>query len=69
MLLDPYIRGWINYYGRFYRSELLRVLQYVNEVLVRWARWKYRRFRRKQRRARHWLGRIARRDPQVLALC
>lgn len=68
VLLDPYIRGWINYYGRFYRSELLRVLQYVNEVLVRWARSKYRRFRRKQRRARHWLGRIARRDPEVLAL-
>jgi len=68
VLLDPYIRGWIHYYGRFYRSELMRVLQYVNEVLVRWARRKYRRFRRKQRQARLWLGRIARRDPQVLAL-
>jgi group II intron reverse transcriptase/maturase len=68
VLTDPSIRGWINYYGRFYRSELLKVLQYVNEVLVRWARSKYRRFRRKPRQARHWLGRIARRDPQMLAL-
>jgi RNA-directed DNA polymerase len=68
VLLDPFIRGWLNYYGRFYRSELLRVLQCVNEVLVRWAHSKYRRFRRKPRQARYWLGRIARRDPQVLAL-
>ncbi len=67
-LLDPYVRGWMNYYGRFYRSKLVQVLRYVNDVLVRWVLRKYRRFRRKERRAAHWLGRIAARDPQVLAL-
>jgi group II intron reverse transcriptase/maturase len=67
-LLDPYVRGWMNYYGRFYRSQMVQVLRYVNDVLVRWVLRKYRRFRRKERRAAHWLGRIAARDPQVLAL-
>ena len=65
---DPYVRGWMNYYGRFYRSKIVQVLRYVNDVLVRWVLRKYRRFRRKERRAAHWLGRIAARDPQVLAL-
>jgi len=67
-LLDPYVRGWMNYYGRFYRSKIVQVLRYVNEILVRWVLRKYRRFRRKERRAAHWLSRIAARDPQVLAL-
>jgi hypothetical protein len=36
------VRGWINYYGRFYRSELAStVLQQINEYLIRWAMWKY----------------------------
>ena len=68
-LSNPYVRGWINYYGRFYRSRCVQVLRYLNAQLVKWARRKYKnRFRRKERRAAHWLGRIARRDPSLFAL-
>lgn len=68
-LSDPYVRGWMNYYGRFYRSKCSQVLRYLNDALVKWARRKYKtRFRRKERKAAHWLGRIAARDPKLFVL-
>lgn len=68
-LTDPYVRGWMNYYGRFYRSKCGQVLRYLNCVLVKWVRRKYKdRFRRKERKAVHWLGRIAARDPNLFVL-
>ncbi len=41
--INPIVRGWINYYGRFYRSMLHPLLKRINAYLVRWARNKYRR--------------------------
>lgn len=68
-LTDPYVRGWMNYYGRFYRSKCGQVLRYLNNVLVKWVRRKYKdRFRCKERKAAHWLGRIAERDPNLFVL-
>ena len=68
LLIDPPVRGWMNYYGRFYRSECVRVLRHLNRLLVKWACRKFRRFRRRERAAGHWLGCVARRDPKLLAL-
>ena len=65
-LVNPVVRGWLNYYGRFYRSRCVQVLRHVNEALGKWAQRKYTRFRRRERAAMHWLGRIARRDPDPL---
>jgi RNA-directed DNA polymerase len=66
--VNPAIRGWANYYGRFYRSKCLHVLRHLNVALAAWVRWKYKRFRRRDRASIHWLGRIARRDPQLFVL-
>jgi hypothetical protein len=66
--VNPYVRGWVNYYGRFYRSALTPVLRCLERALVYWARRKYKRLRRHQRRATYWLGRIARRDPNLFVL-
>lgn len=66
--MDPYVRGWMNYYGRFYRSKCVQVLRHLERVLVRWAMRKFKRFRYRARAATHWLGRVARRDPNLLAL-
>ena len=66
--VNPYVRGWVNYYGRFYRSALTPVLRCLERALVYWARRKYKRLRRHQRRATYWLGRIARRDPDLFVL-
>jgi len=66
--INPRVRGWMNYYGRFYRSKLVQVLRHLNEVLGAWVRWKYRhRYKRRERASVHWLGRIARRDPTLFA--
>jgi RNA-directed DNA polymerase len=67
-LIDPAVRGWMNYYGRYYRSECIAVLQHINEALARWARWKYKRLRRRKTASIHWLGRLAERAPNLLVL-
>ena len=66
--VNPYVRGWVNYYGRFYRSALTPVLRHLERSLVYWVRRKYKRFLRHQRRAVHWLGNFARREPNLLVL-
>jgi RNA-directed DNA polymerase len=61
--VNPFVRGWVNYYGRFYRSALTQVLRHLERALVYWVRRKFKRFRRHQRNATHWLGAVARREP------
>jgi len=66
-MFNPILRGWINYYGRYYRSALYPTLRVLDRTLVRWATRKYKRLRGHPRRATHWLGRIARREPYLFA--
>jgi hypothetical protein len=67
-LTNPSVRGWMHYYGRFYRSKCVQVLRHLNEALAAWARRKYTRVRCRERASMHWLGRIARRDPTLFVL-
>lgn len=46
-ILRPKIRGWINYFGKFFASALRQLFRHLHFRLVRWVRNKYRRFRRK----------------------
>jgi RNA-directed DNA polymerase len=64
--LNPIVAGWMNYYGRFYRSRLYHLLQRINTYLMRWARKKYKRLRGYRRFARWWLG-IVKREPELFA--
>jgi len=66
-MFNPVIRGWINYYGHFYGSELYKVLRHMNSALVHWARRKYKKLTQHRRRAEHYLGRIAKQEPQLFA--
>jgi RNA-directed DNA polymerase len=66
-MFNPVLRGWINYYGRFYKSALYPVLRHMNRALVHWARRKFKRLSRHRRRAEYWLGRIAQREPRLFA--
>ena len=43
--INAQVRGWINYYGAFYRSELYSVAVRIDEHLVRWAMRKFKRLR------------------------
>jgi RNA-directed DNA polymerase len=66
-VVNPIVQGWINYYGRFYRSELHPVLRPINDRLGRWAQRKYKRLRRHPARARRLLADVARREPRLFA--
>ena len=52
--INPIVRGWMNYYGRFHRSKLHPLLKRINGYLVRWARKKYRRLASFKRVKRWW---------------
>ena len=64
--INPVVRGWLNYYGKFRKSALNPILRQIQYALVRWAMRKYKRLRGHWLRATHWLGRIARREPRLL---
>jgi RNA-directed DNA polymerase len=66
-MFNPVIRGWIGYFGRYHKSALYPVFQHLNLTLSWWAMRKYKRFKGHRRRAEHWLGRIARRQPTLFA--
>ena len=61
------IRGWINYYGAFYRSALNKILWKIDCRLVRWAMRKCKRLRNHKGLAVHWLKRIACKQPGLFA--
>ena len=68
--MNPVLRGWIHYYGRYYKSALYPLLQRINDLVVRWACRKFKRFRRRPKRARAFLVGIARREPELFGpLC
>jgi RNA-directed DNA polymerase len=66
-MFNPIIRGWLQYYGRFYRSALYPPMWQLDRSLARWADRKYKKLRRHLRRATHWVARISRRDPKLWA--
>jgi hypothetical protein len=66
-MYNPVVRGWINYYGRFYKSALYPILNQLNGALQRLAMRKYKKLRRRRRRAIYWLGRIAKQVPYLFA--
>ena len=64
---NPVLCGWIQYYGRFHKSALYPVFEHLNRTLARWATRKYKRLRRHRRRAKYWLGGVAKREPELFA--
>jgi len=66
-IFNPVIRGWINYYGSYYKSALYPIFQHLENILSRWAARKYKRLRNCRQRARYWLRTIAKRQPGLLA--
>lgn len=62
--INPIVAGWMNYYGRFYRSQLYPLLQRINTYLMRWAAQKYKRLRG-YRRFKVWWLRIVESEPEL----
>ena len=66
-MFNPIVRGWVQYYGKYYRSMLHRVFRPLERALVRWATRKFKKLRRHPRRAAHWVRRVSLRDPKLFA--
>ena len=65
-MYNPYIQGWINYYGNFYRTQLRSTLKRIDLYVIRWARRKFKRLRHNSEGARDWLERLRRANPTLL---
>jgi RNA-directed DNA polymerase len=59
------IRGWLQYYGRYYRSALYPPMRQLDRSLARWAARKYKKLRDHLRRATHWVAYLATRSEVV----
>jgi len=64
--INPLVRGWMSYWGRFYRTEMDVLLKRINTYLMRWARKKYKRLRG-FKRLKAWWDRVVKRDPDLFA--
>jgi len=65
-MINPIVRGWMNYYGAFYRSALYGLLTRINAYLMRWVRKKYRRYRGRQEFQQAW-ARVTKQYPRFIA--
>lgn len=64
-LLNPKIRGWINYYGKIKRNSLKPVFYYLHHRMIKWILNKYKRFKRSKVLAVRWLRRITKQYPNL----
>jgi hypothetical protein len=63
--INPLLRGWIAYYGRYAPSALAPLLRYVNLTLLAWAMRKFKRFKARKVRAGKSLQRLAATRPEL----
>ena len=52
--VNPVVRGWMQYYGAYYRSALYPLLGRINSYLMRWLRSKHERLRRRKKAQKAW---------------
>lgn len=64
--INNVVRGWINYYEKFGKTEFWKVMYHLNRSIAYWVKRKYKRFRRRGVIAAHyWLACIAQKDPNL----
>jgi RNA-directed DNA polymerase len=63
--MEAPVRGWINYYGKFYKSNLKSHLQTLNHAIVRWAKRKYKRLKGSFKKSWQWLISVYRKTPKL----
>lgn len=66
-MFNPIIRGWVNYYGKYYKSALFPISNHLDLHLAAWLMNKYKNYRRKPRKAMHKLGKLARKSTHLFA--
>ncbi len=64
--INPIVRGWMQYYGAFYRTAMYPLLKRINAYLVRWLRKKYKRLRTFKKAKAAW-RRVTKQYPYLMA--
>jgi RNA-directed DNA polymerase len=64
-MFNAVLRGWQNYYGRFYGSAMSAIWRHLNVYLTRWMMRKYKHLARHKRRAREALEKLAQTCPDA----
>jgi RNA-directed DNA polymerase len=59
--INPIVRGWMNYYGAFFKSALYPLLERINAYLMRWMRKKFKRLRGRTKAQAAWNQAVVRR--------
>lgn len=55
---NPKIRGWYNYFGKYYPSKMVQIWKYLNNTLAQWARSKYKNIRTSRMKAMYLIRKI-----------
>ena len=63
--LNPMIRGWVHYYGKFKMYELTKVFRLLNKRLVWWARKRYKRYKTSIKKGYKWLATVRNQFPTL----
>jgi RNA-directed DNA polymerase len=66
-IMNPILRGWINYFDKYHKTAILSTLTKVDGILVSWAVNKHKSFNRSRRKASQWLKSITEREPTLFA--
>lgn len=64
-LLNPKIRGWIQYYGKISKRSLKPVFYYLHHRMIRWILNKYKSFKGSKVKAIAWLREIGKSYPNL----
>lgn len=65
VMLNPRIRGWVNYYGKIKRDSLKPVFYHLHHRIIKWILNKYKRFKGSRVLAVKWLRRITKQFPNL----
>ena len=65
--INPIVRGWINYFGKYNVSALKYTIKCIESRIVRWAMNKYKHFRGRRQRAEKWLSELRNREPKLFS--
>lgn len=65
--INPKLRGWISYYGMFYRSRLKALGYYIDRQIMKWFRNKYKTQRGNIKSSKDWLKSVFDKNPKLFA--
>ena len=63
--VNPKLNGWINYFGKFYRTETYRLMEYFDTLLARWAMKKFKSKSMSYGKAHKWIYQISKQQPKL----